>query len=126
MRLPHTAWREVEIDVLDEVWLVPYGFGRLYKAVALQHIESTHTGDAQLQVLRDLLGLVGYEASIETLQRWGLRKRVDAHVYCANVHARASDNPIRRCRRPFWLPEPWTGPERGEGVWAGPGPTVLS
>ena len=121
------AWREVEIGVLDEVWWVPYGFGRRYKQVATEHIEYLRTGQPEtlLDTLQGMLGLIGYEVSVETLKRWGLRKRVDAEVYSANVHARASDNLIRRCRRPSWMPEPWTGPSLGEGIFDGPGPTVL-
>ena len=59
-------------------------------------------------------------------RRLGSSPRVEAVVYAATEHARASDNPVQRHPRPSWLPErAWQGPERGEGVWAGPSGTPI-
>jgi hypothetical protein len=119
--------RQVAIDVLDEVWMVPYGFGKEYRRLALEHIYHYKTGKPErlFETVSDILGLVGYEASEEAIKRWGVRKRVEAQVHASNEHLRASDNPIRRHPRPSWMPDPWLGPERGEGIFGAPGPTRL-
>jgi hypothetical protein len=119
--------RVIQIRVLGSTWLVPYGFGVVYGRVAAEHIEYDRTGKPErlLETVSDMLGLVGYEAPAEVVKGWNLRKRVEAEVYAANVHARASDNPIRKHPRPAWMPDAWLGPERGSDVWGGPGPTPL-
>jgi hypothetical protein len=74
----------------------------------------------------DLLALVGYHATIAQVADWDLRRRVEAVIYAATEHARASDNPVQRHPRPIWLPEQsWQGPERGEGAFAGPSGTPI-
>jgi hypothetical protein len=120
------------ITVAGERWDVPRGFGAEYRRRALMHAH----GDVQHEasVLSDLLLLVGYEASAETIAAWPLRKRVEAEVYAANVHARAGDNPVQRHPALSWLPEPWQGPpadvshirESLRGAFAGPTGTRLS
>lgn len=86
----------------------------------------TRLNPASPKALSALLALVGYEASVEVVERWSGEKRVEAEVYAVNAHLRASDNILRRCPRPEWLPEPWQGPEVGEGVFGGPSGTVLT
>ena len=95
----------------------PVGFASDYRRVRLD--------PASAKVLSDLLSLVGYEAPEAVVEEWPLDKRVEAEVYAVNAHLRASDNILRRCPRPEWLPEPWRGPERGEGIFQGPSGTVL-
>lgn len=119
--------RQVVVRVLGKIWMAPYGFGVIYRQVAAEHIEYDRTGKPErlFETVSDMLGLIGYSASAEVVKSWSLRKRVEAEVHAANVHARASDNPIRKHPRPSWMPGAWLGPERGEGVWGGPGPTPL-
>lgn len=119
--------RHVEIQVLDETWSVPYGFGKAYSRAATDHIEFNRTGKPErlLESVSGILGLVGYEASPAVIASWPLRRRVEAQVYCGNLHVRASDNPVPRCPKPEWLPEPWCGPERGDDIFGGRGPTPL-
>jgi hypothetical protein len=86
----------------------------------------TAADPATPEVLRDLLALVGYEASVEAISGWSLERRVEAEVYAVNVHLRASDNePLRAYPRPAWLPAPWLGPDAIEGGIFGPGGTPL-
>ena len=79
----------------------PPGFKRLYVELARKPVS--------FEVLRSILGLVGYDAPVTTIERWTELQRVQATVWAYNEHARASDNILRRCPRPDWLPEPWTG-----------------
>lgn len=97
--------------------ITPVGFAADYRR--------TRQHPASAKALSDLLALVGYEASEAVVERWTAEKRVEAEVYAANVYLRASDNILRRCPRPEWLPEPWQGPMKGEGVFEGPSGTVL-
>lgn len=105
------------IMVEGKHWYVPRGFGRAYCEVA--------NDPAPADVLSDILALVGYEAKEADIKAWDLRRRIEAQVYAANEHLRASDNPIQRHPRPEWLPEPWRGTDRGDGAFAGPGGTPL-
>lgn len=95
----------------------PVGFAAAYRRVRLD--------PATPEELSLLLSLVGYEARPAAIARWPLEKRVEAEVYAVNVHLRASDNVLRRCPRPSWLTEPWQGTPAGEGVFEGPGGTVV-
>lgn len=116
--------RTTQIDVFDEVWHVPRGFGAVYRRTAMNHL-CNGTSDRISEVI-DLLALIGYRATVEQVASWDLRKRVEAVVYAATVHARASDNPVRRHPRLSWLPErAWQGPDQGEGAFAGPSGTPL-
>lgn len=120
--------KTTSIRVLGETWRVPRGFGRIY-ADTVKHdlalARAAKPGEVIGTVI-DLLGLIGYTATIEQVADWDLRRRVEAVVYAATEHARASDNPVQRHPRPSWLPErSWQGPERGEGVWAGPSGTPI-
>ncbi|HSX22857.1 MAG TPA: hypothetical protein VLE97_08810 [Gaiellaceae bacterium] len=129
--------RTTQIRVLDETWRVPRGFGAVYKRTLKDHfklIADGKPGELISEVV-DLLALVGYEATREQVADWNLRKRVEAVIYAATEHARASDNPIPRHPRPSWLPEqPWKGPpadvshirEDLRGVFAGPRGTPIS
>jgi hypothetical protein len=92
------------------VWNVPRGFGVQYRAVAREVAMGRYKGT------RDLLGLVGYDVSAEVVATWSMREHVEAIVYALNVHARASDNPLRKHPRPAWLPQPWQGHERAATV----------
>jgi len=96
----------------------PVGFAAAYRRC--------RANPATPSSLSDLLALVGYEASAEDIETWPLDRRVEAEVYAVNVHLRASDNPIQKCPRPDWMPEPWQGQECGEGAFAGPGGTPLT
>lgn len=88
---------------------------------------------ASPQVLSDILGLVGYDATPEEVKGWSKEKRIQLEVYAVNVHLRASDNPIRKHPKPEWLPEPWNGPQRDvsriredlQGAFDGPSGTRL-
>lgn len=107
-----------------ETWDVPFLFGVAYSGVARDH--ASRPAVNVCQSIRDCLGLVGYDASIETIAAWGRQKKVEAHVYAWYEHLSASDNAVPRHPKPKWLPEPWMGHERGCGdVWAGNGPTEV-
>lgn len=118
-----------------EYWDVPRGFGALYRRVARDHLDLIAKGRPGKLIgqVQDLLRLVGYEASSEVIAEWPLRKRIEAEIYAANVHARAGDNPVQRYPKPDWLPDPWQGPppdlshirEDLRGAFAGPGPTEV-
>lgn len=128
--------RTTTIKVLDTTWDVPRGFGAVYRRVLKDHfklIADGKPGELIGEVI-DLLALVGYHATIDQVASWDLRRRVEAVIYAATEHARASDNPIQRYPRPSWLPEqPWKGPPADvsqiradlRGVFAGPSGTPI-
>lgn len=120
--------RTTKIRVLDETWRVPRGFGAMYRRVLKDHFELIAAGEPGklISEVIDLLALVGYHATIAQVADWDLRRRVEAVIYAANVHARASDNPIQRYPRPSWLPQDaWKGPDLGRGALWGPGGTPI-
>src|SRR4029077_6197932 len=124
---PVTA-RTTKIHVRDEIWHVPRGFGAAYQRVLRDHFSQLSAGepDKLISEVIDLLGLVGYQTSLDQVSGWDLRRRVEAVVYAATEHARASDNPVQRHPRLHWLPErAWQGPDQGEGVFAGPSGTPI-
>lgn len=96
----------------------PVGFARAYRRVRQR--------PAAPDELSNLLALVGYDAPPDVVARWPLDRRVEAEVYAVNAHLRASDNVLRRCPRPEWLPEPWLGPEDGSDPLSGPSGTRLA
>jgi len=105
--------KTTKIRVLDETWSVPRGFGAAYRRVLKDHFKLIADGKPGklIREVIDLLALVGYHATIEQVADWDLRRRVEAVIYAANEHLRASDNPIQRYPKPKWLPEdPWKGP----------------
>jgi hypothetical protein len=113
-------------DELAE-WVVPFGFGAAYKRCA------SSKGDPRklAETIRDILSLVGYAADVDAILAWPLLKRVEAEVYCASVHMRASDNPVPVPPRPEWMGEPWKGPQSAAALacpfWENPHePTVLT
>lgn len=112
--------RTVTIHLRDEheepvTWELPFGFGVEYRAIAEHFVKLYgHCGDDAADIVCDILGLVGYDASFEVVHGWELFQRVEAYVYARNVHDRASDNPLRRHPKPTWLPEPWLGPESAD------------
>ena len=110
-----------------ETWQVPRGFGRLYRDEAKRQLADLARGrpGSVISVVADLLRLIGYEASRATIADWPLRKRVEAVVYAATVHARAGDNPVQRHPELEWLPESWNGPPAGVGLFGGPSPTEI-
>lgn len=115
--------RTVVIRVNRETWHVPFGFGAAYARCAGAELATETT--------RDILELVGYTADLTAIATWPLRKRVDAEVYCASVHMRASDNPTPVPPRPDWMGEAWRGPQPEAALvnpfWEEPNvPTVLS
>ena len=117
------------IRVLGETWHVPRGFGLAYLRAAQADLAlafACKPGDVIATVI-DLLGIVGYTATVEQVYDWDLRRRVEAVVFAATEHARASDSPVRRHPRPSWLPaRPWQGPPCGEGAFAGPTGTPVA
>ena len=98
----------------SETWKVPRGFGAEYKREAARQFEriATHKPGEIIDLVIDFMSLIGYEPTRDAVAGWNLRKRVEAVVYSANVHARASDNPIRRHPDLPWLRDlkPWRGP----------------
>jgi len=101
------------IRVNGETWRVPRGFGKAYLRTAKDDLAMAGEGKPGevISSVIDLLTLVGYEATREQVADWDLRKRVEAVLYAATEHLRASDNPSPRHPRPSWLPErPWQGP----------------
>jgi hypothetical protein len=120
--------RLTKITVLHEKWEVPRGFGAAYDREARFQLDLIRKVKPARIIDRvcDSLLLIGYSAARDVVVNWDLRRRVEAVVYAQNVQLRASDNPIPRHPKPVWLPEPWMGPYAGEGVWAGPMPTVVT
>lgn len=121
------ARRTTCIHVAGTIWHVPRGFGRTYRHAAREDLAATRAGEpgGALQLLVDVLALVGYAATTEQVAGWDLRRRVETFVHAATEHARASDNPVPRHPRPTWLPDPWRGPWIGTGAFAGPSPTEI-
>lgn len=129
--------RTTAIRVLGETWRVPRGFGRTYARVAKDDLalaRAAKPGEV-IGTIIDLLGLVGYHATVAQVADWDLRRRVEAVVYAATEHARASDNPVQRHPRPSWLPErPWQGSPADvshiradlRGAFAGPSGTPIA
>jgi len=116
------------IRVLKETWKVPRGFGAAYRRVLKDHFALIAAGEPGklISEVVDLLALVGYDATVEQVSGWDLRRRIEAVIYAANEYARASDNPVQRYPRPTWLPEtPWKGPTRGDGAFMGPSGTPI-
>ena len=126
-RLPTTKIC-VRVGTKFVTWRVPRGFGRMYRDTARDDLALSAKGKPGkvIDVVIDLLALVGYEATREQVADWDLRRRVEAVVHATSEYARASDNPVRRHPRPRWLPTvSWQGPWRGEGAFAGPGGTPI-
>lgn len=127
--------RTTEIRVLKETWDVPRGFGAAYRRVLKDHFALIAAGKPGKLISEavDLLALVGYDVTREQVANWDLRKRVEAVIYAATEHARASDNPVPRYPQPSWLPKPWQGLPRDvssiradlRGAFAGPGGTPI-
>jgi len=108
-----TKLRTTKIRVLDETWRVPRGFGAAYRRVLKDHFAliAAGTPGKLISEIIDLLALIGYDATVDQVADWDLRRRVEAVIYAATEHARASDNPVQRHPRPIWLPDqPWKGP----------------
>jgi hypothetical protein len=128
--------RTTTIRVLNETWRVPRGFGAVYRRVLKDHFALVAAGKPGklISEVVDLLALVGYDGTREQVANWDLRKRVEAVIYAATEHARASDNPVQRYPRPSWLPTPWQGPPADvsgiradlRGAFAGPSGTPIA
>jgi hypothetical protein len=121
--------RTTKIRVLGQIWRVPRGFGRVYRDAARDDLALVRAGrpGAVISSVIDLLALVGYAATREQVADWDLRRRVEAVVWAATEHARASDNPVQRHPMLPWLPEdPWRGPARGDGALRWPTGTPIS
>jgi len=128
--------RTTTIRVLGETWRVPRGFGSSYRRAAKHDLtlaRAAKPGEVIGGII-DLLALIGYDATVAQVADWDLRKRVEAVIYAATEHARASDNPVQRHPRPSWLPErPWQGPPTDvshiradlRGAFAGPSGTPI-
>lgn len=113
----------------ETTWEVPRGFGKEYLRIAKLDQELPVRDAAE--GLIELLGLVGYTATVAEVMQWPLFHRVQANVYAANIHMRASDNAVPRHPKPEWFPEPWAGPDTGpseddEGIFHSPPPTHLN
>ncbi|HEY3493807.1 MAG TPA: hypothetical protein VGK73_03940 [Polyangiaceae bacterium] len=83
---------------------IPKGYKRVYAVVAKD--------PAPPEVLSDILGLVGIEADPLLLATLPLDMRVQAQVWAATAHSKASDNIVRRHPKPPWLPDEWEGPRQ--------------
>lgn len=130
--------RTTTITINGERWKVPRGFGVAYRREAEHQFELIAQGKPGeiIDVIRDLMGLIGYGPTLAAIADWPLRKRVEAVVYAANVHCRASDNPVQRHPELAWLRNyvPWCGPpadvshlrESLRGAFAGPTPTEIA
>ena len=129
--------RTTMISVNGESWKVPRGFGAAYRRVLKDHfmLIAAGTPGKLISEVIDLLALIGYEATVDQVADWDLRKRVEAVIYAATEYARASDNPVQRHPRPSWLPDqPWKGPPADtsriradlRGAFAGPTGTPIS
>jgi hypothetical protein len=95
----------VEFTYGGQRFRAPRGFGVEYRRRLEREMPDT-------TVIRSALELIGYTAKPSTIAKWAVIQKVEALAYAANVHARASDNPLPRHPRPVWFPvEPWTGPE---------------
>jgi hypothetical protein len=103
-------------DLETDSWAPP-GYKRNYRNLAKD--------PAIADVLVDLLALIGYSATAEQIAAWPLRARVEAEAYAVFVHISANDNVVRKHPKPVWFPEPWLGPQSGDGVFAGPTGTKL-
>jgi hypothetical protein len=131
-----TKQRTTKIRVLKQTWSVPRGFGAAYRRVLKDHFALIAAGEPGklISEVIDLLALVGYDATVEQVANWDLRKRVEAVIYAATEHARASDNPVPRYPRQIWLPDPWQGPPADtshiradlRGAFAGPSGTPIA
>lgn len=130
--------KTTKIRINGESWRVPRGFGAAYRREVARQFDLLGRGrpGKVTDVIVDLMSLVGYAPTREAIADWPLRKRVEAVVYAANVHARASDNPIQRHPEPEWLRNvvPWCGPPAARpdhirpdlwGAFAGPTPTEI-
>ena len=129
--------RTTTIRVLKETWRVPRGFGAAYRRVLKDHFALIAAGEPGklISEVIDPLALVGYDATTGQVADWDLRRRVEAVIYAATEHARASDNPVQRHPRPSWLPErAWQGPPADvssiradlRGAFAGPSGTPIA
>ena len=58
---------------------------------------------AKVEVLHNLLLLVGFEVPELELRKRTPRERAHAELYALRAHLRASDNPVRIPPRPTWL-----------------------
>lgn len=127
--------RTTTITVNHERWSVPRGFGAAYKREAAAQIADTMKPGKVISAVIDLMSLVGYAPTREAVACWPLRKRVEAVIYAATVHARAGDNPVQRHPDLAWLRNvvPWCGPPADtsriradlRGAFAGPTPTEI-
>lgn len=111
--MAHPKTRVTKIRVRQETWSVPRGFGAAYRRVLKDHFALIVAGTPGklISEVIELLALIGYDTTAEQVSNWDLRKRVEAVIYAATEHLRASDNPGPRHPRPSWLPEqPWKGP----------------
>lgn len=97
--------------------MAPDGFLGLYRRIVRD--------PAKPPQLSDLLALIGYDASPAVIETWPLAQRIEAEAYACNVHLRASDNVLRKHPKPAWMPKPWQGQAQGEGIFEGPGGTVI-
>jgi hypothetical protein len=77
-------------------WYIPNGFKSTYRRIAHD--------PAEVDVLVDLLELVGFAAQPEEIAMWPLRRRVEAEAYAVTEHLIASDNSLRRHPVPDWFP----------------------
>lgn len=132
-----TQPRTTPIRVLNETWRVPRGFGAAYRRVLKDHFALIAAGEPGklISEVIDLLALIGYDATVDQVADWDLRRRVEAVIYAATEHARASDNPVQRHPRPSWLPDrAWQGPPADvsgiradlRGAFAGPSGTPIA
>lgn len=96
------------------------------RATSAESIAAAEAEDLRdVDGISDLLSLVGYDAPADVVATWTLEERQAAQEWAAATHLQASDNDVDVPARPRFLPEPWTGPMQGEGIWAS-NPTLLA
>jgi hypothetical protein len=54
-------------------------------------------------MIRDLMGLVGVQITLATLEEWTWTERVIAFDWAIREHLAASDNPVRRRPKPWFV-----------------------
>ena len=63
----------------------------------------TPAGGLTARVVSDMLDLTGVHAPEQLVQKWTETERLVAYDWAAREHLAASDNPVRRRPRPYFL-----------------------
>jgi hypothetical protein len=60
-------------------------------------------GEQTPEMVRDLMGLVGVRIPVETLRAWTRTELIVAFDWAAREHLAASDNPVKRRQKPWFV-----------------------